>query len=105
MNLWPAELDLEELLYKPFLFKICLVPLSVAARILADSLDMLILLMRSTLLREKKRKMQRRNALFDMWQATQLAVNPIIRTFSFAMMMTCLGILVILGVLILVLIC
>jgi len=103
VDLWPARLDLEELLYKPFLFKVCLLPLSIAARILADSLDLLILLVRRTVLREKKRKEQKRNAVFDMWQATQLAANPIIRTFSFAMMMTCLGILVILGVLILVL--
>ena len=103
VNLWPAKLDLEELVYKPFLFKVCLGPMSIAARILADSMDLLILLVRKTILREKKRKTQRRNAVFDMWQTTQLAVNPIIQTFSFAMMMTCLGILVILGVLILVL--
>ena len=101
-DLWPARLDLEEMLYKPFLFKVCLLPLSIAARILADSLDLLILLARKTILREKKRKSQKRNTFFDIRETTYLALDPIMRTFSFAMMMTCLGFLAILGILILV---
>ena len=95
VNLWPEKLDLEDLLYRPLLTRWLpnifgefarvfgenriLVPLARAAvfagsligRILSDSLDASVVLLRKTAMR--------------------------FANFSFALLMTCIGILVILG--------
>ena len=103
VNLWPEKLDLEEGLYRPALTKWIPGILLAAASVFGEdkiltpvctfgfkllqktaycfsvSTDYLILEMRHTVLREKKVR--------------------ILRNFTFALLMTCLGILMILGVL------
>ena len=66
------------------------------------STDYLILEMRNSVLREKKvRKagMGQVSRFRMLREGTAAAVNPILRNFTFALLMTCLGILMILGVL------
>ena len=86
-------------------------PLSVAvmqaadflARVFTSSLDAVIVLLRRTLIREKK-VLTADNMEVSGWmilrEEVHDATTPIFRNFSFALMMTCLGILVILGVII-----
>ncbi len=151
VNLWPARLDLEDLVYRPVLTRwlplifgtvaavfgenkvlkpICkavpgffgsiaalfgenklLGPFCKAAllfgafigRVFADSTDALIVFLRKTFVREKKvptvssRKVSRRAMLRE---GTAAALEPLLQNFSFALAMTCVGILVILAVLI-----
>ena len=88
-----------------------LIPLSKAVmwasnfigRVFTTSLDALIVLIRRTVAREKKIRTDD-DVKVSGWMILQEEVNdaatPILRNFSFALMMTCIGILVILGVII-----
>ena len=70
--------------------------------LLSISTDSLILAMRRTVLREKKVRragVGRMSRLRMLQEGTAEAAAPILRNFTFALLMTCLGILVILGVL------
>ena len=124
VNLWPEKLDLEDLLYRPLLTRWLpnifgefarvfgenriLVPLARAAvfagsligRILSDSLDASVVLLRKTAMRERPVKGAgpgRRSRLKIFMRQTEDAVVPLFANFSFALLMTCIGILVILG--------
>ncbi len=128
VNLWPQRLDLENLLYRPLLTKILpgifgtaasvfgenrilrpaakgiLAAGSVAGRILSDSTDALVVLLRRTVARERNVKAPDEGSAGFWWklrQGTAVTWDSITRNFSFAMLMTCLGILVVLGVMVL----
>ena len=126
VNLWPAGLDLEDMLYRPLLTKwlpdiggavarvfgenLILTPVcrsivflgSLIGRSLCDSTDALILLLRKTIVREMPVRARRdmnptRTEVF--LRDTNEAVSTIFASFSFALAMTCVGVLMILGVL------
>ena len=126
VNRWPEKLDLEESLYRPALTKwIPKVLLAVAsvfgenriltmvceyglwlvqkiAYLFSVSTDGLILGLRRTALKEKKVRragVGQVSRLRLIREGTMEAASPILRNFTFALLMTCLGILVILGVL------
>ena len=128
VNLWPEWLDLEDLVMRPLLTrvlpgifgsilavfgenrilkpcgKIVLFAGSLIGRILADSVDGLIVLMRKTFVRERKSGRPDTDKMTFMRtavEATQETADLIAGNFSFAMMMTCIGILIVLGVLVL----
>ena len=127
VNLWPEKLDLENLIYRPVLTRWLplifgeiaavfgenklLKPLAkgvlifgaVLGRALSDSLDGFLILLRRTLFRQKsvplpdaKRMNKFRKALLGTSETTESLMS----NFSFAMMMTCIGILIILGTLV-----
>lgn len=127
INLWPQKLDLEDLIYRPLLTRILpnifgsiaavfgenkvLTPIAkgvlklgaVVAKLLSDSTDMLVLLLRKTVIREKpvnKAGEKQLSALAVFREETILAMRPLTENFTFAMMMTCIGILLVLGVLV-----
>lgn len=129
VNLWPEKLDLEEGLYRPALTKwiptgmiavasvfgenriltpVCktfFAAFEGIARIVSISTDSLILAIRRTVLREKKVRRTGVGQISRMRmlrEGTAEAAAPILRNFTFALLMTCLGILVILGVLLIV---
>ena len=119
---WPAGLDLEERIYRPLLTKVLpgiggfaaavfgenkiLRPLAkvvfliwcVILRALEMSTDSLVMLARKTFLREKVagRRSRRRGLAVVMAEELQEAARPLISNFTFAMLMTCVGIVVIL---------
>ncbi len=127
-NLWPEWLDLEDLVYRPLLTSwlpgvfgaiarifgenlilrpVCRAVFFAAAvigRALSTSTDALIVLLRRTVLRETRvrtlRDEERRSRAEAFRDQTEAALNPIVSGFSFALVMTCIGILLILGVLI-----
>ena len=128
LNLWPEWLDLENLLYRPLLTKWLpgffgtilsvfgenkvLRPLArgvvfagvFAGRVLTDSLDAVIVFLRKTVISEKRvQKGVRSGRLSDFMEVTGETVMPISRGFSLALMMTCLGILIILGAVVVIL--
>ena len=73
-------------------------------RVLTDSLDFLVVALRKTILRErppKKAQSLRVNKWGRLHEEVREASRPILENFSYALMMTCVGILIILGVLIL----
>ena len=123
VNLWPEKLDLEELVYRPLLTKylpailgfaagipgenvilkpVCrigLFLLGLAARILETSMDGLIMLLRKTVMRERKVrgvKSAHPGLLRTLTAELSGSAEPITSNFSFALMMTCIGIIVIL---------
>ena len=127
VNLWPAKLDLEDLLYRPLLVKwlpeifgnlarvfgenLILTPLarftvilgSFAGRVLDVSLDAVIVLLRRSVIGEKRVRSRelvarstRRHALI---RESQDAVEPVFAGFTFSLFATCIGILLIFGVL------
>jgi hydrogenase-4 component B len=128
VNLWPEKLDLEDLLYRPLLTSwlpgffgaiagvfgenLILRPVcrgvffaaTVFGRALSTSMDALIVLLRRTVMRETKVRSlhseERRSRAAAFRDQTEAALNPIVSGFSFALVMTCIGILLILGVLI-----
>ena len=72
------------------------------AYLVSISTDSLILAMRRSVLRERKVRVAgvgRMSRMRMLREGTAEAVRPILRNFTFALLMTCLGILVILGVL------
>ena len=127
VNLWPAKLDLEDLLYRPLLTKwlpeifgnlarvfgenLILAPLarftvilgSFAGRVLDVSLDAVIVLLRRSVIGEKRVRSRelvarstRRHALI---RESQDAIEPVFAGFTFSLFATCIGILLIFGVL------
>ena len=122
-DLWPAWLDLEELLYRPVLTKmlpavfgrtaalfgenrilrpLCRLALPAAgifARLLSDSMDAGIWLLRRTIFREKRSLEPERMRGKRFRAATRTNLSAILDGFTFALMMTCAGIIVILGAL------
>ena len=127
LNLWPEWLDLENALYRPLLTKWLpgffgtvisvfgenkvLRPLARAVmmaatfigRVLVTGPDALIMLMHRTVFREKKAKHINPNAggrFFVLQEEIQLAGRPLTENLSFALMMTCIGILLVLGTLV-----
>ena len=86
-----------------------LAPLSKAAvwlagllsKLLSDSLDAVIVLMRATVLRERAVRKGRTRAgrLAELGEEVRESTRPILQNFTFAMMMTCIGLLLTLGVL------
>ena len=127
VNLWPEKLDLENLIYRPVLTKwLPLIFGEIAAvfgenkllkpaarslllfgaavgRLLSDSLDGLLLLLRRTMFRQKKVERPTRkkiNPIRKALMATSETTESLMTTFSFTMLMTCIGILIILGTLV-----
>ena len=126
---WPQPLDLERRVYRPLftaglpavcgriaalfadnavLRPVCRFAVfagSVFARALSDSTDALIVFLRGTAVREVK--LQDGEVRVGRWKAleraTEEAFRPALENFSFALLMTCFGILIILGFLILLL--
>ena len=73
---------------------------SLIGRVLSDSMDAVIVLLRKTAVRERPVKGAgpgRRSRLRVFMRQTEDAVVPLFANFSFALLMTCIGILVILG--------
>jgi hypothetical protein len=71
------------------------------------STDYIILSLRKTIFREKKVRQSgvgQISRIRMVIEGTEEAAAPVIRNFTFALLMTCLGILVILGVLLIVII-
>ncbi|MCR5294668.1 MAG: complex I subunit 5 family protein [Lachnospiraceae bacterium] len=127
VNLWPAKLDLEDLLYRPLLTRwlpeifgnlarlfgenLLLAPLarftlllaSFVGRVMDVSLDSLIVLARKTVISEKRVRNREHLSRVTRWQTlrreTQDAAEPVFAGFTFAMFMTCIGMLIIFGVL------
>ena len=127
VNLWPKGLDLEELLYRPLLTRwlpgifgsiaavfgenkiltpVCKSVLfmgALIARIFADSTDALIVLLRRTVVREKKAKKLHGDSALDRWwmirEGTTETVGQVSQNFTFALFMTCIGIVLIVSVL------
>ena len=127
VNLWPEKLDLENLVYRPVLTRWLplifgeiaavfgenklLRPLAkgvllfgaVIGRALSDSLDGLLILLRKTVFRQKSVPLpdaKRMNKFQKALLGTSETTNSLMSNFSFAMMMTCIGILIILGTLV-----
>ncbi len=128
VNLWPRGLDLEDRVMRPLLVRVLpgifgfiasifgenrilrpvcrflLLAASVVGRALEVSTDSLIALLRKTVVRERKgiAPAGRKPGFFvELREGTREAAEPIIQNFSFAMLMTCIGIVLILGVLVL----
>ena len=122
-DLWPKSWDLEEKVYRPLLTGLlpkiggaiasvpgenrvlaplakCCVPLgTVLGRTLDSSTDGIIVLLRHTLMRERRVQGEERRhpGLFRTVLAEmQEALRPLASNFTFAMMMTCIGILIVL---------
>jgi len=127
LNLWPEWLDLENALYRPLLTKwlpgffgtvisvfgenkvlrpvarAVLLAATFIGRVLVTGPDALIMLMHRTIFREKKAKHINPDAggrFFVLQEEIQLAGRPLTETMSFALMMTCIGILLVLGTLV-----
>ena len=102
VNLWPQKLDLEDLIYRPVLRILALV-LAFFGRIMVDVVDAVCAFSRATFMREVRVREGKdelgRVSVFV--NETEEALAPFLRNFTFALMMTCIGILIILGVLIL----
>lgn len=123
VNLWPEKLDLEELVYRPLLTRVLpavlgfvagilgenkilkpvcragLFLLGLAARILETSMDGLIMLLRKTVMRERKvrgAKSAHPGLLRTLSAEFSGSAEPVTSNFTFALMMTCIGIIVIL---------
>ena len=132
VNLWPQKLDLEERLYRPALTKWLPGAIGAVAAVFGEnkvlrplcskgffrafqsimflfsiSTDYIILSLRKTIFREKKVRQSgvgQISRIRMVIEGTEEAAAPVIRNFTFALLMTCLGILVILGVLLIVII-
>ncbi len=124
-NLWPDILNLEKYIYTPMLTKwlpglfgnlaaifaenailkpVCarmIFAASIAGRALDQSTDALIMFLRRTVAREVKPRdgRIRVGAPRRVQRATSEALRPLMESFSFVLLMTCLGIILILGVL------
>ena len=127
LNLWPEWLDLENALYRPLLTKwlpgffgtvisvfgenkvlrpvarAVMMAATFIGRVLVTGPDALIMLMHRTVFREKRAKHINPDAggrFFVLQEEIQLAGRPLTETMSFALMMTCIGILLVLGTLV-----
>jgi hydrogenase-4 component B len=107
VNLWPAKLDLEEAVYRPLLTRVLPLILGTAARVIACSLDYLIAFARGTVLSERRPRTaeagKRSERIMTLREGTNNVVNRVAENYTFAMMMACIGILVVLGTLVLIL--
>lgn len=129
VNLWSEAVDLEERVYRPLLlrglpglfgrlaqalgdnvflrplFRFLVFVLSVIGRALDSSMDALAVLLRRTALREERVRDGRHLLHAGRWKvlgrATEEAFSPVVGNFSFALVTTCAGILLILGFLVL----
>ena len=100
VNLWPKKLDLEVLLTP--VCKVVFHELQELVVWFSLGPDSLIVALRRTLFRERKVRragVGQISRLRMLREGTRQAVEPVLKNFSFALLMTCLGILVILGVL------
>lgn len=121
VDLWPKGLDIEDMLYRPVLLKILpgiggavaalfanntvTAPLAKGileigkriATIFSVSLDGVLVLFRRTLFKEKARidSQVRHGRVYTMYKSVEYALNPLFDGFSFAMMMTGIGIVVV----------
>ena len=97
-NYWPKVLDLEDLVCSSSLTKAVFLIWCVLFRIMEMSTDCIIMLARKTVLREKHVKNRpRRFGLAGVMAAEFTeAAKPIVTNFSFALLMTCLGIIIML---------
>ncbi len=126
VNRWPVWADLEGKVYRPlfqrwlpetfgpvaavFAHNVVLVPLcrnlvlagTLIGRVLADSLDAVLVLLRRTVVREVKIQTGQGpiGRLRQFERASEEAFRPLRENFSFAMLMACLGILLIFGLLV-----
>lgn len=88
--------------FLPFLKGVTFV-LAVLSRVLENSLDVLVMLMRRTILREKRKNVQAGRGpglARAMTSEFSEAARPLLANFSFALMMTCIGIIIILFVIV-----
>lgn len=101
VDLWPEKLDMEDLIYRPALKIIALI-LAFFGRILVDMVDMTAALARGTFMKEVRvhKGKDHINRVSAFAEESIEAAKPLLRNFTFAMMMTCIGILIILIVLI-----
>ncbi|MGX8714345.1 MAG: complex I subunit 5 family protein [Lachnospiraceae bacterium] len=103
VDLWPAWLDLEDTVYRPLLLQVLAPAGGFIARCLADCMDALVMLLRATVAREKPVIRSRKKStgyLAAIIEENSLAGEQIFTGFTYALLMTCVGILVILGYLI-----
>ena len=81
VNLWPAWLDLEDILYRPMLLKVLPTVFGVACRITDSAIDVLVVLLRKTLYkdsplpREPKRLSLKREEIREDWNIIQRSVS------------------------------
>ncbi|MDO4620502.1 MAG: proton-conducting transporter membrane subunit [Lachnospiraceae bacterium] len=124
VNLWPEKLDLETAVYRPLIMqflpntvgrnislfgenkvltavaKVVMFILSVIGRIMTDGTDAFILVLRKTIVREKSVRRpedEKIGILDEAMEATHETAAAIMQNFSFALIMTCIGIMLILG--------
>ena len=99
-DLWPKWLDLEDLVYRPVLLTILPTIGGLFAQFLSVSTDGLLILFHDTFMRERVVKADRIRfrKLRGIQKSLARAYSSISMNFSFALMMTCLGIIVILAV-------
>lgn len=95
---WPKWLDLEDLLYKGLLARFIFGLWCTVLRIVEMSTDLIIVLIRKTFMRETRVKdNSHRFGLAGVMAAEfSEAAKPIVTNFTFALLMTCLGIIVML---------
>ena len=100
VNRWPEKLDLEDLIYRPLLLKILPGIGGALARFLALLPDGIMIFSRSTVLHERNRLSEEVHPgqLQTLTKREEQAAAPVVINFSFAIMMTCLGILIVFGV-------
>ena len=123
LNLWPEKLDLENAVYRPVLTKLLptvfgeiaavfgenkiltpvakavLAAASFTGRVLESSLDFLIVLLHRSVFRERRSQrieVERPGAWRVLREEIGAAAGPITETLSFALLMTCIGILLVL---------
>jgi hydrogenase-4 component B len=97
-NYWPQWLDLEDLVYRGIPARFLFALWCTVLRIVEMSTDTIIVLIRKTILKEKRIKNNsNRFGLAGMMAAEfSEAARPIVTNFTFALLMTCLGIIVML---------
>ena len=100
VNRWPAKLDLEDLIYRPLLLTILPAIVGAVTGFLNCLPDGLLILIRRTALRERNRLSEEYHPgqLKTVREREKQAAAPVVINFSFAIMMTCLGILIVFGV-------
>ena len=131
LDLWPKKLDLENLIYRPVLTRILpaalgrvaaifgenkvLTPLSKAVlyagifigRVLVTSLDALIVFLHGTVFKERRIRgieEEHPGLIRTLREEVAIGAEPLSKNLSFALMMTCIGILLVLGTLVMLMI-
>ena len=100
VNRWPEKLDLEDLIYRPLLLTVLPAIGNVVCRFFAVLPDGFMIFTRHTALRERKRVSEddHPGQLQAIRKREEQAAAPVVINFSFAIMMTCLGMLIVFGV-------